>query len=524
MSLGLFLCLFFVTGCQCSKNCGPIMNHIFNREVGTEQRLAKYNSEFDELARSADKLDATRAIQPSSEPTIRFQSPDGSGTRNPISNPNLALAEKTAPTNQANVVKEVILTGNNTLANHQLLRNIRTREGRYFDPDLLQQDINEIYGMPEVKRINGPYVKHTDEGVVITIDVVERNAMTTVEFIGNRGITDRALKKEAGLEDGDPLDRHAIRMAKSKLEEYYREKGYPKTQIEIMEGTEADDQKVVFLIHEDQKQRVWDVKFEGNEFATSARLRNFIKSKPGILKLFGGLAKRDEIEQDVKRLDNYYKKYGFFNVRIGREISESNDGRWLTLRFIIDEGPRYKVRNVSFIGNESFGSDDLNQLLQLKPGQEMPDFNSAKMSEDVVALRDLYGSQGFVHAKVEAEPRFLEEPGMLDLVYKVSEGQQWRVGRINVHIEGDYGITKREVVLNRLSLRPGDLIDVREIEQSERRLGSARIFAGGQPGTGAGPRIVVRHDQDSEINRMARRPGAPSGSGTRSSGGSGTRY
>ena len=149
-------------------------------------------------------------------------------------------------------------------------------------------------------------------------------------------------------------------------------------------------------------------------------------------------------------------------------------------------------------------------------------------------MRDLYGSQGFVFVKVEAAPRFLEEPGLLDLVYKIDEGKQYRVGEVNVHIEGDYGITRREVVLNRLSLRPGDLIDVRKIRESERRFGSARIFGGSEPGSGAAPKIVVRPPELQELEQFADDYGGSRGSGTRGGGGgsstrtasqgSGTRY
>ena len=41
----------------------------------------------------------------------------------------------------------------------------------------------------------------------------------------------------------------------------YKEKGYPKTQVTILEGTEIDHQNVVFLIHEDELQRVSSVSF-----------------------------------------------------------------------------------------------------------------------------------------------------------------------------------------------------------------------------------------------------------------------
>ena len=437
---------------------------------------------------------------------------------------NVRLQTSNIQKDQSNLIADVVIRGNQLVPTHYLTRNLGTRPGRYFDPDLLRQDVDRLWRMPEIRRLNGPFIDQTQDGLVVTIEVVERNLVQGVEFIGNRGIADRTLKKESGLEDGQPADVHEIRMAKTRLEEYYKEKGYPRTQIEIVEGDQVEDHKVVFLIHEDQKQKVWKTDFIGNSFASDARLQHFIKSKPALLKMIGGVVNREEIDQDILRLEGYYKSFGFFNVRIGRELAESNDGRWMTIRFIIDEGPRYKIRNVSFIGNNMVDSNQLGSLVELRPdGSGMPDFNSAKMNSDVVALRDLYGSQGFMHVQVDAEPRFLEEPGIIDLVYRVDEGKQYRVGKINVHIEGDNGITRREVVLNRLSLRPGQLVDVREIRNSERRLGSAQIFSTGPQTGGTAPKIVVRPPELQALERTANGANG-AGSGTRSSGGSGTRY
>lgn len=417
---------------------------------------------------------------------------------------------------RSQLISAVNFRGNSSLPTHHLKRNISTRPGRYYDPDKLQQDVKQLWQMPEIDRVNGPYIEQRDDGIVVTFDIEERKAVAKVDFIGNRGVNDRTLLKESGLADIGHLDVHRIRMAKTRIEEYYREKGYPRTQVEIREGNESSDSQVVFLVHEDQQQRIWKVDFEGNTVASDGRLKSQIKAKPGILKLFGGLAQKKKIDQDIVRLESYYKSLGYFNVQIGREISESNDGRWLTVRFMINEGPRYKIREVRFIGNERYASHDLVKLLTLKPGEGgQSEFNSARMSEDVTALRDLYGANGFVYADVQAEPRFLEEPGYLDMVYRISEGEQYRVGQINVNYNGGNGITRREVVLNRLSLRPGDLIDARKLRSDEIRLGSARIFATGQEPGGTPPRIVVRPpEKGSEFNRIAKQysNGLPEGS------------
>ena len=441
---------------------------------------------------------------------VRYQSPDPiddrvvSRNRLPLGYDQVPPQASTVNGNAADRIADIRVVGNRSVSSHQILRNLQTRPGRFLDPDRLQQDVSRLWSMPEIRRVKGPYLERTDSGVIVTLEVEERKLISQVDFIGNRGIADRTLKRESGLEDGKPLDINEIRMAKNRLEEYYKEKGYPRTQIEVMEGNESDDSKVVFLIHEDEQQRVWKVNFEGNTIASDARLRHFVKSKPGILKVFGGLVNRDEINQDITRLTSYYRSLGFFNAKVGREISESNDGRWLTIRYIINEGPRYKVRNVSFVGNQVYTDDQLATMVGLKPGESgNPEFNSAKMKRDVTSLRDLYGSEGFVFSNIEAEPRFLEEPGLLDIVYKIDEGKQYVVGNINVHYVGGGGITKRETVINRIGVRTGEPINIREIRNSERRLSASQLFAvGGQSG-GPPPRIVVRPPELKELQRHA---------------------
>ncbi len=420
--------------------------------------------------------------------------------------PDIGSVQRNVERDAANLIADVVFKGNDVVPDYHLSRNIGTRAGRYFDPDQLQQDVDKLWRMAEIKKINGPFIDQTDDGLVITFDIVERKHIRSIEFIGNRGLTDRALKKETDLEIKQPLDLHKIRMAKTRIEDLYKSKGFTKTQVEIINIDEVEEGDVKFLIHEDQKQRVWKVDFVGNEFVSDGRLRNFVNAKPGVLKVFGGVAQKAEIDQDIVRLESYYKSFGFFNARIGREVDEGRNGKWLTIRYIIDEGPRYKIRNVSFIGNQVFSTDQLNTMVELKPDSgELPEFNVSKMNQDVVSLRDLYGSEGFVYSSVEAEPRFLEEPGLLDIVYRIEEGKQYHVGKINVHILGDVTITKREVALNRVSLKPGDKIDVREIRNSERRLGSAQIFAGRDAGQGQSPpRIVVQPQALNEIERTAK--------------------
>ena len=108
---------------------------------------------------------------------------------------------------------------------------------------------------------------------------------------------------------------------------------------------------------------------------------------------------------------------------------------------------------------KKFDNSRLAAKLKLLSGQS---FDQNQQNLDLQKLRDEYGGDGYVFAKIEADNRFLEEPGKLDIVYNVEEGSRYRVGRINIEIKGENPHTQITTVLNRLSFKPGDIVDTRE--------------------------------------------------------------
>jgi outer membrane protein insertion porin family len=386
------------------------------------------------------------------------------------------------------LVAGVRVVGNETVPNTKIQSLIRTRRDRAFDPEVVQSDVRALVASGMFRDVR-TYTEPTAEGMLVTFQLFERPTIHEIQFVGNRGITDKALKKQAGLKVGDALNFYTVEEARRKIEDFYQSKGYAKTRVNILEGDKPQDRRVVLQIDEGQIHRIFDVDFVGNTIASDARLKTQIQSKPGFLwYLFGGKVDRAKIDEDIDRLTNYYRSLGFFAARIGRELRYSESGHWLNVTFVIDEGPRYVVRSASVLGNEKFDTDALTNMLELKSGLF---FNSDKMNRDLNILRDLYGSQGHIFADIKADPRFLEEPGQLDLVYTIQEGEQYRVGRINVHIEGEYPHTRQNVVLNRISLQPGDIVDIRKIRDSERRLKASQLFVN-EPARGVTPRIEVR--------------------------------
>lgn len=437
----------------------------------------------------------TSAPFPSTVPTdqLRYQSQDQEDGRgqlfDPVNQQFYVDSDLEGNLGQRQVVQDVVIEGNRRVPDAEISRQLKTRPGRYFDPDLLQQDVQAIWKMSAIRRVHGPFINRTADGITVTFQVEEHPFISELKFVGNRVLSDSYLRKETGLEEGKPLNDFEVRMARDKIEELYRSRGHAYTSVEILKDT--DPTKVVFVILEDKRRKVGSVNFEGNTIATDARLRVIVKTKAQILGLFGGQLDREQVDRDVKLLEAYYFSLGFFSVKIGREVSGDPEGSTVSIKYVINEGPRYRVRSIRFEGVQLYSADDLTAQIKLKPtDQEMPYFNGDSMNEDVMTLRDAYGSVGHIFADIQAQPHFLSEPGLIDLVYRVEEGKAYRVGRVNVHIDGD-GITRRNVILARVTQKPGDLIDIRKIRQSERLLKASELF-GDPTKPGEQPRIVIR--------------------------------
>lgn len=424
---------------------------------------------------------------------VRYQSQDGAEERgrlfDPVNQQFYVEASLDGELSKPQVIKEVVIEGNRRVPTAEFLRQLKSRPGRYFDPDLLQQDVQSIWRMPTVRRVQGPFINRAEDGITITFQVQEHPFISELKFVGNRVLSDSYLKKETGLEEGKPLNDFEVRMAREKIEELYRTRGHTYTSVELQKT--EDPTQVVFVVYEDQRRRIRSVSFEGNTIVSAARLRVIVKSKAQTLGLFGGLLDREQVDRDVDLLNAYYMSLGYFSAKIGREIVADADRATVDIKFVINEGPRYRIRNVRFEGVSQYPVTDLMDQLKLKPSeQEQPFFNGDAMNEDVMTLRDAYGSVGHIFADVQAQPHFLAEPGLIDIVYKIDEGKPYRVGRVNIHIDGD-GITRRSVVLNRVTQKPGDLIDIRKIRQSERLLRASELFDDPQ-NPGNLPRIVIR--------------------------------
>lgn len=404
-------------------------------------------------------------------------------------------------TSQADNVLEIRILGNDTIEAEQIDEHISTRVGRPFDRSIVQRDVRRLANLGWFVDVK-PLYEATPQGRIVIFQVVERPTIRYVTYLGNEAVNDKTLGKQTNLKAGGAVDPYAVEEGRRKLVEYYQGRGHNNVQVTIMEGTKSVDKGIVYLINEGESQKIWDIEFVGNEFVSDGRLKTIVQTKPPKFLFFKGYMNRDEVDADVDRLTAYYRSFGYFQARISRKLDYYPGQKWLRITYVIHEGMRYKVRNVKFMGNTKFEPTALSEASKLKTGA---DFEQTKLREDQQWIKELYGSHGYVFADIRPETVFLEEPGEVDLVYQIDEGEQFRIGNIIVNIDGDNPHTRIQTVLNRLSLQPGDVADTREIASSRRRIQASTLFHT-DAATGVRPEITYRISEEDAEYEIANRP------------------
>ncbi len=429
-------------------------------------------------------------------PVFRGQSPSEPGLL--PDHPDVAplpTAESPAVAPNEPIV-DILVEGNRVIKTPLILQKIKTQIGRVPRQETIREDLKRLYNTHWFFSVE-PIFRRTEKGLVLVFKVVERPMIERIEYRGNKHISTEKLEKLTGLKPGDPLDISLNQRLARRIEEEYHKKGFPYAKVTLAKGGSRDDREVIFEIDEGQKLVVTSIKFTGNEsrWAFDRLLLTKLRTKkalPGGVTLLGGKFDPDTIPDDIEALKQYYHDIGYFDVQIDYRVSISEE-KWLpwrkgegnvTIEYIIKEGPRYKVGDVVFQGNKVFTDEELRDGLKLVSGQY---FTRRLLNQDIQHLKDLYDSRGRLFAVVEAVPRFRQEPGVVDLVYKIDEDRVYTIRRVNVHILGPMPHTKETVVLNRILTHPGDLASAKRIQRSKRRLEGV-IF---ERGPNAGPRVEV---------------------------------
>ena len=380
---------------------------------------------------------------------------------------------------------------------HRFNQLIKTKIGSNFSQQRLEEDKRALLQTKQYVDVivSTTLVPDDPEKVIVNFDFTPRRQMKYIKVIGNKKLSKTEILEELNMKRGESrMDPYDVENGRIRIIELYKAKEYSEPHVDILKGNRPEDVGVVYLIDEGVKQRIARTTFVGNRVVSSAVLKHQISSKPGVLYIIGGDFSRERLDEDINKLLEYYRNLGYFDAKIDREFEEGEgytgfgrENAWIKLKFIIDEGPQYKIRNFLFQGNRVLATDELKNLLRVKPGDA---FNFGELEGDRVKLADTYQNIGYVRAEITPTQIFTDEPGVIDIRYNIDENYRYRVRDIQIQYEGEESRTKASVVMNMLDIAPGQLLDGKKIRDSETTMRRSGYF-NDKPSDGPLPSVAI---------------------------------
>src|SRR6266498_201927 len=370
---------------------------------------------------------------------------------------------------------DVQYTGAETVGKARILAQMRTKVGQPYSNQVVEEDIAALYKTGAIQNVR-IFAQPEGDGVKVIVAVQTRAILREIEISGAERIKPGRLRKEIKLKLNQAVDEKQLEEARQKIIEVYQGRGF--TDVSVQFRVDPIDEKrgtarVVYTVNEGVKGAVRQVHFEGNAHFSEKVLRKQMKTRAKTLVYFldkSGRFDEVQLEQDLDKVREFYQNHGYIDVEIKNVRRERTEKGPMIITIVIAEGPQYHVRKLTVTGYQHAREDKIRGLLKMKEGSV---YSPKQLRDDAKAVADAYGSGGYVDLVIlpEGAPA---GPALIDVTYKIEEGDRSFVNRIN--IEGNTR-TKDKVIRREVLVAPGDVFNTVRVDVTKKRLENLGYFA-----------------------------------------------
>ena len=322
--------------------------------------------------------------------------------------------------------------------------------------------------------------------VYLHISLKARPRVSQINYIGLKKSERQDMEQKLGILKGGQITPNMIDRAKILGKKYFEDKGFKNADIEIQQRDDVASKNEVILdviIDKKEKMRVRNIVIEGNEKLSDLRIKGGLFRKGAFAKTHeaGKLATflkskkftPERWKADKQKLIEKYNELGYRDATILGDSVWNVDPKHVNVWIKVEEGQKYYVRNVQWVGNTVYNADVLSHYLGLHKGsvynQKLMD---KRLSTDDDAVSNLYYNNGYVFSHID--PVEVNVVGdSIDLEMRIYEGPQAHLS--HVRIAGNTRLYEN-VVRRELRTKPGDLFSREALMRSARELASMGHF------------------------------------------------
>lgn len=364
------------------------------------------------------------------------------------------------------IISAISIKGNVRVDSDAIQRVISSKVGDILKPASLNDDLSSVYKMGYfddvvIKKQN------MDRGVEVIFEVREKPSVRNIRFENNHIYEDKELFEVVATSTGSILNAYKLNNDVNKLKRLYYEKNYHNCRISYdvksLENHQAD---VIFNIEEGEKVRITAIEFEGNKYFDDDDIKDEMQTREKGFWSFitsSGELDETELDNDVLRIEAFYKNNGFINVKVSDPVVNMGKEE-ITIQFKIDEGEQYKNGTVSIKGDILTTEEELLALL-VSPNSEL--YNRELIRKDMITLNDFYANQGYANVRVVPRVDKNDTQAIVNISFDIDKGPLVYFNRIIITGNSK---TRDKVIRRELAIEEQGLYSMKKIQRSNRNL------------------------------------------------------
>ena len=310
--------------------------------------------------------------------------------------------------------------------------------------------------------------------------------VTTINYSGIKKSEREDMEQKLGLLKGAQINPNMIARAKVWAKKYFDDKGFKNAEINIRQRTDVTQKNSVIIdidIDKKEKMKVHQIIIEGNHNMPLKKIKGTLFTKGALSKTneAGKLysffkAKKftpERYKEDKQNLIDKYNEYGFRDATIVADSITQYDDKHVDVYIKVDEGQKYYIRNIKWVGNTVYNTDQLAAVLGMQKGDVYNQkLMSKRLQEDEDAVGNMYWNNGYLFYSLQ--PTEINVVGdSVDIEMRIEEGQQAHINR--VRINGNDRVYEK-VIRRELRTKPGDLFSKEALMRTARELGNMGHF------------------------------------------------
>jgi len=372
---------------------------------------------------------------------------------------------------QGGTIAAINVTGNRRIETSTVLAYMVVQVGDPFDQQRIDQSVKTLYATGLFKSVN-----ITRTGNNLNVAVVENPTVTQIYFSGNKAIDDKTGKSTISLQPNSVYTPQTAEADRAALLAAYAKKGYFNADVEVSVINLPDNRvNVVFNVTEGEVPKISRILFTGNTHFSQGALREVVSSRQNAWWRFLSGAttySSDRVEYDEYLLHKFYLHKGYADMQIvSANANLSPDRKSFYLTYVIQEGPRYKVKSITVVsGIRTLSGDKLRGLVPLSEGDW---FDGDALQEGITAINKRALDLGYAFATVNPDVETDPKTGTLTITLNVVNGPRVWIQRIDIT-----GNTRTEdkVIRRELTVAEGDAYNQTRIDDSTKNLKNLGFF------------------------------------------------